>query len=114
MTTFLQFLFTGSYFLAFVLTLAIYASQATGNSETLGAARLIRVGAWLVASIWGVERMLEAPGAPIHSPMVIVAGMLAFSEIVSGLLRFKKILYQETIDLDDRRIRAFHPNTKLP
>ena len=114
MTTFLQYLFTASYFVALVITFAIYSSQATGNGETLSAARLIRVGAWLVASIWGVERILEAPGAPIHSPMVIVASMLAFSEIVSGLLRFKKILMDEVVELDDRHRRAFQVNTKLP
>jgi hypothetical protein len=111
MTLLMQLAFTLLYLGAFILSLAVFTSQATGNSETLGAARLIRVASWAVASLWGIERALEFPGTPLTSPMVIVAGALAFSEIVAGVRLFRKIMREEVV-VEPARSFKFH--TKLP
>lgn len=87
-------LLTALYFFAFVMSLAIYLSRAVGGSEALNATRFVRTAAWMLAVICSVDWMLEGHTA-IHSPIALVAGMLAFSEIVSGLLRFTNLVEQE-------------------
>jgi hypothetical protein len=78
---------------AFVLAFAAYKSVGIGGDEVLNASRLVKAGAWLLATVWTIDSVMS--GRRLHSPMAIVAAMLAFSEVVTGLLRFKKLLRHE-------------------
>lgn len=82
------------------MSFACYASRAVGGGDALNSTRLIRAGAWALAFAWSLEWI--ANGVPNHlHPMLFVGLMLAFSEIVSGTIRFKKILRSETLELEE-------------
>ncbi len=89
---------------ALVLSLAQFASKAIGGDEVLNSMRVLRMAGWTIGMVWALERCAESsPG--VH-PMHLVVALLAFTEIVTGLRRFRDILNAETYQCKYGRPRA--------
>lgn len=91
---------------AALMSFAVYASAAVGGDETLNAMRLVRVGAWTIAFAASIEYVFGPPHEHFHSPMLFVVAMLAFAEIVTGVLRFKKLMRDEAIGDGPRTVQV--------
>lgn len=78
---------------ALLLSMAQFASKAVGGDDVLNAMRLLRMGGWTIALVWVLDRCLES-GPGLH-PMHLVVGLLAFTDVVAGLRRFRLILQDE-------------------
>ena len=96
----MHFVFLVLFIGALVFSIAKWRSEAIGGSEVLNSMRVVRAAGWAMASFVTVEWILTG-SSHIHSPMMLVCCLLAFSEVVSGTVRFKQLIVAEKAGLEN-------------